>query len=187
MVASVRKWFETFDGGVVLSNKEFSIKAKRANKRFVRLRRFEKFFKSRKTFCPFKLLSEKYGEKADLLSDKKYQLYSISRNAAIKILQTDFNITYNHRLHNSNKFQKILGSSAVVLKNNGLLTVPCFLLNIDYEHIQGKIEKLRNAGIRCASFWDEDLNLACEYNICFDLNKNYDEQKIKNIQNILKG
>lgn len=184
IVASVRKWFKVVDAGVVLTNKKLSVMAKYPNIKFVALKKIANTLKNHNKNYILRKIYEWSENKAEKIADEKYHLFSMSDFSANIILNTDFSQEYQRRLINSKRLKKEL-QPYVMIDGDMLLTIPCFVDNISYDELQIKVNNLRNLGVRCASFWGEDLSLVCEYNICFDLKGDYNSRTMKEIKNIL--
>lgn len=183
VVASLRKWFKTVDGGIVLSNENFINKSISPNRKYLFYKKLDYCLGRFKKLSLFKKLKNWAENKADMQAEKFYQNRKLSTKTAKFILKTNIDEMLLKRKINANLLGETLNQECLIqLKQNALLSYP-YLFNINSTNT---IEQLRNCNIRCANFWG-NYNFDFENNICFDLNQEFTEYKLNQLLKIVRN
>ena len=182
-VASLRKWFHTTDGGLIISKRRLKNKLKSENRLYNFYKKLDYFFSKHKKFPFFNYFAEHYAKKSDYIADNRFSGYSVSNTACKEIIYINFDTMKTNRRNNYLFFKSLLSEKHFLYPENEMLLMFCvFLKNKNF--IEHKISELRALGIRCAQMWEENKN-SCSYNICFDLNEKYNTTVIEKIKKIL--
>lgn len=183
VVASLRKWFKTVDGGIALGVDKFLIKSTHPNRKYLFYKKLDYML----SYCKgkfFKMLKSKAEGHADKQAEKYYRRHKMSKNTIKIILKTNIMELVNKRKENLKKISALLRRQCLKgVNSQSLLSYP-FLY--DKQDLDDIIRKFRASNIRCATFWNKS-DFKFEKNICVDLMQEMSIEKLKIIKKIIEG
>ena len=191
IVCSLRKWFLTTDGGIVIKNSKnnlFSIKNKKEHNKTKSREYKNLYYKDNTDNIKRKYIE--YSKLAEQCLNDDFALYGISSETGEKLLNTNFDTEIKKRQKYYNLIKEKIDLSAIAYCLNGISKDNClFTLPIIINENRNKILTLfYNNLIRCSILWEpteKNKNVDTNFinkSICLDMTEDTD----KKIEKILK-
>ena len=194
IVCSLRKWFVTTDGGLVIKNGTFNIDGKDEHSKYIyyktKSREYKSLYYNGENTNDIKKKYKLYSELAEKCLEKDFSLYGMSSETEKKLLNIDFEGEMKERQKYYELIKTKISSSSIIHNLDGTTMDNClFTLPIIVDKNRDKVlELLYDNRIRCAILWeptDKNKNTNNEFiskSICLDMT----EDTNKKIDKVLK-
>ena len=197
VVCSLRKWFVTTDGGLVIKNSPFNINSKNEHNKYIYYKTKSREYKNlyyKKNTNEIKQKYKQYSDLAEKTLNDDFALYGISTKTENILLSTDFEQEIAKRKKYYNLIKEKIESYDIITCMNGTTVDNClFTLPIIIDKNRDEVLNLfyKNL-IRCAILWEPtqknkgvDESFTSK-SICLDITKNTNEKIDKVLKKIKK-
>lgn len=179
IVCSIRKWFVTIDGGLLISKNTIKSNLKPSNTDYITLKKKsriekEKYYQTEELNCKERYLL--FSELAEYELNKNYSLCLMSTESFDIINDIDFDSFFDNKRELFNAIFSQLKHSYTILngsnEENCIFTIP--LVNLEDRNSVYKL--FMNSLIRCAIMWDYDNSKIyqdyVDKSLCVDISEN---------------
>ena len=178
MVCSMRKWFNTIDGGLCISKEKFKNTLLNDNKRYLLLKENARKKKKKYYDNPTEFNRQNYlheSEMADIALDNGYSLCKMSQNSFESIINIDFDSFFGNKRIMYDTLKELLDDYEIIHGNNRdncIFTLP--LVNV--ENRNEVYDNFKQLLIRCSIMWEYGNNEIqkrfVDNSICLDISVN---------------
>lgn len=178
LVSSIRKWFVTPEGGLLISKKPISIALDSGNSNYLNLKEAAQVAKKEYYQDPSlekKIIYRNYSNQAENELCNNYALKKMSEKTKNTIIDIDFNKFFDDKKQKFIILKELLKEYEILCganENNSVFTIPI----INLENRKKTLEEFRNNLIRCDTMWEygnsKIMSTFVNKSICIDISDN---------------